>query len=184
MPSKKTIERQYQLIMPHMEAANKYMTGLLRFLPSADFTLETNIKPLNSVIHKMEERKEKNLLHLSDLARGRLFYSDNYTQNDVFKLLKQIAKDKIIKVDPKKEKHFGLKYKGVLHLDFQIGLIIFELQIVPMEFKPFKKLLHRIYEKLRNENHLTKQQKEKLQEIHNALYDDLMRKAKENRKDL
>jgi hypothetical protein len=97
------------------------------------------------------------------------------------RLLKKIFSGKIIKLDLKKSKDHGLKYRGALHIDLRIGELPFELQIVPMEFKPFKKLLHRIYEKLRDENNLTKDQKEKLKELHNRLYDDLARKAKINR---
>jgi hypothetical protein len=181
MPSKKSLERQYNLLAPHLEAIANHVKLLLKFLPSSDFTLETGVKSLPSIIRKIEDRKEKNILKLSDLSRGRLYYSPNYTQDDVMRLLKKIFSGKIIKLDLKKSKDHGLKYRGALHIDLRIGELPFELQIIPMEFKPFKKLLHRIYEKLRDENNLTKDQKEKLKELHNRLYDDLARKAKINR---
>lgn len=177
----KSLQKQHDLLLPHLEAVANYIKSLLKFLPSQDFELETDIKSLLSIARKMKEKNEKNILKLPDLVRGRLYYSPNYTQDDVLRFLKKIAKDKIQKVDPKKTGDFGLKYKGVLHVDFQIGQFVFELQILPKEFKPFKKILHRIYEKLRDENQLTKQQKEKLRDFHNRLYDDLTREARTNR---
>lgn len=182
MPTIKTLQKQYDLLLPHFEAVDNYIKSLLKFLPSQDFELETNIKSLSSIARKMKEKNEKNILKLSDLVRGRLYYSPNYTQDDVLRFLKKIAKGKIQKIDSKQKGDLGLKCKGVLHVDFQVGQFIFELQILPKEFKPFKKLLHRIYEKLREKNNLTKQQKERLQDLHNKLYDDLTRESKENRK--
>jgi hypothetical protein len=182
MPSKKSIERQYRIIIPYLEEAVRYMESLLKFLPSDDFLLETNIKPLPSIIRKMNDRGEKNLLKLVDLIRGYLFYSPNYTEGDVYRLLKQVAGSKVKKVDPRKNRGFDLKNKCALYIDFQVGALTFQLQVIPIEFKPYKGVLHRIYEKLRDEKHLTKQQKEKLQALHNKIYDDLSQKVKENRK--
>lgn len=181
MPASKSLQKQHDLLIPHLEAVANYIKSLLKFLPSQDFELETNIKLISSIARKMKDKNEKNILKLTDLVRGRLYYSPNYTQDDVMRFLKKIAKDKIQKIDLKKAGDYGLKYKGVLHVDFQIGQFVFELQIIPKEFKPFKKLLHRIYEKMRDENHLTKQQKEKLRDFHNRLYDDLTREARTNR---
>lgn len=182
MPISKSLQKQYDLLLPHLEAVSNYIKSLLKFLPSQDFELETGVKSLSSIARKMKEKNEKNILKLPDLVRGRLYYSPNYTQDEVMRFLKKIAKGKIQKIDPKGSGDFGLKYKGSLHVDFQIGQFVFELQIIPKEFKPFKKLLHRIYEKLRDQNHLTKQQKERLRDLHNKLYDDLLRESKENRK--
>jgi hypothetical protein len=178
----KSLERHYNLLIPHLEAVASYIQSLLKFLHSSDFALETSIKPLSSIVRKLKNKKGSNILKLPDLVRGRLYYSPSYTQEGVLRLLKKIAKDKITKIDLKGECGFGLKYKGVAHIDFQVGPFTFELQVVPMEFKPFQKFWYRIYEKIRDENHLTKQQKEKLRNLHNRLYDDLTRKARENRR--
>jgi len=178
----KSLQKQYDLLLPHLEAVSNYIKSLLKFLPSQDFELETGVKLLPSIARKMKVKNEKNILKLSDLVRGRLYYSPNYTQDEVLRFLKKIAKGKIRKLDSKGSGDLGLKYKGILHVDFQVGQFVFELQIVPREYKPYKKLLHRIYEKMRDQNHLTKQQKERLRDLHNNLSDDLLRESKENRK--
>lgn len=182
MPSKKLLEKQYNLLLPHLQGIAQYVEKILGFLPSSDFQLETNVKSLESIARKMKDKKEKNILKLSDLVRGRIFFSSNYTHESVVKLLKKIFGNKLEKADQVKTKAHGLKYKGIMHFDLRIDSLLFELQIIPVEYKPFKKLLHRIYEKLRDENHLSKQQKEKLRELHNKLSDDLCKKSRENRK--
>src|SRR5689334_16647294 len=106
MPSKKSLERQYHILLPHLEETVRYMESLLKFLPSKDFVFETNVKPLPSVLRKMKDRGEKNILKLSDLARGRLYYSSNYTEKEVHRLLKRIAGPQIKKTDPKHNKEF------------------------------------------------------------------------------
>ena len=177
------MRKQYCQLLPLLNGTAKYVERLLEDLPRHDFELQTCVKEYKRTVEKAKERHIKDLTELSDLVRGRLFFSENYTHDEVIDLLKSILKPdiKIKDIEWKKEIMEGLKYEGVIHMDTEIGDLNFELQIMPIEFKPYKPLLHKIYQKLRSDNPLTDKQKTFLKEVNNKVYKALDKKSKENR---
>lgn len=175
-------------VAPHLNKALQHVQDQLSDLPPGEFTLETNVKPYMSVKRKMEQDREVDPLALSDLVRGRLFFSEQFNVDDVLDIIQKLFDDKIKKVesgDYKTEEH-GLEYSGVTHVDLNINGVNFELQIMPIEFQPFKEFLHQIYDKFRNpktKDKLTDKQKELLQKIHNKLYKKLNEQSQSNRRD-
>lgn len=156
-------------------------------LPPSDFLLETNLKPYSSVKDKMERDHAKDPSELSDLVRGRLFYSDQFDQNETVDLLSKIFGKNIKDVDEHqhRSKEHGLEYHGIVHVDLNFDGTNFELQVMPVEFKPYKEFLHRIYEKFRNPKLLDKmsdKQKDLMKKVHNNLYKKLHGTATSNRK--
>jgi len=181
----KKLRKRYMQIVPHLNKAMQHVHGQLSDLPPSDFFLETNHKSYSSVKRKMDVKKEKDPLALSDLIRGRLFFSDQFQVEDVIDILQHLFGDAIKKEEKKSESNYGLEYHGITHVDLNINGVNFELQIMPMEFKPYKEFLHQIYDKFRTpktREKLTDQQKELLRKIHNKLYLVLDAKSKQNRK--
>ena len=184
----KKLRKRYMQVAPHLNKALQHIQDQLSDLPPSEFTLETNVKPYASVKRKMELDRELDPLSLSDLIRGRLFFSEQFNVDDVLDIIQKLFSDKIKKIehgDYKTEEH-GLEYCGVTHVDLNINGINFELQIMPIEFQPYKEFLHQIYEKFRNpktKDKLTDKQKEFLQKIHNKLYKTLHEHAQSNRRD-
>lgn len=183
MDSKK-LRKRYMQIVPHLNKAMKHVHEKLSDLPPSDFLLETNHKPYASVKRKMEADKEKDPLALSDLVRGRIFFSDQFQAEEVMDIVQHLLGPVIKKMENKSENNWGLKYHGITHVDLNINGVNFELQIMPMEFKPYKEFLHQIYDKFRTpktREKLTDRQKTLLRKIHNKLYQALDAKSKENR---
>jgi len=155
-------------------------------LPPSEFLLETNMKPYTSIKRKMEENNVKDPKELSDLARGRLYFSDGFNHEDTLNILDQLFGEQIKNVDHKtsRAKEHGLEYSGVTHVDMDINGAKFELQVLPLEFKPYKEFLHQIYEKFRNpktSSKLSDRQKEFLRKVHNDSYKKLDDQAKKSR---
>jgi hypothetical protein len=182
--SARKLRKQYVQLLPLLQGVGKFVQRILEDLPPADFKFEHNVKPYKRTVEKAQERKHKNLTDLSDLARGRLFFSDNFNHDEVVELLKQLFDGKvdINKVDKKHERGHGLDYKGIYHVDCKIGDLNFELQVMPEEFKPYKELLHKIYDQLRTDPHLDDKKKSFLAETHNKIINKLDKMSKENRK--
>jgi hypothetical protein len=151
-------------------------------VPAPDFIVETNLKPYASVKRKMAQDHLTDVSQMSDLVRGRIFFSQQYTFPEMLKLLNHLLGKSIKKVDKKHGKEYGLEYHGILHLDLLIDGVKFELQLIPMEFKPYKEFLHHIYQKLRSDDKLSDKQKGFLRKIHNKMYRILDDRAKSNRK--
>ncbi len=177
------MRKQYCQLLPLLQGTATFVERVLEDLPKHDFLLETDVKDYKRTVEKAKERKIKNLKELSDLVRGRVFFSDSYTHKEAIDLLKLLFKDsaKIKNIEWKNDKEHGLEYQGIIHMDLEIGDLNFELQIMPFEFRPHKPLLHAIYEKLRTGNHLSDKQKNLLRRINNKLYKEIDRKAKEKR---
>lgn len=182
--SARKMRKQYCQLLPLLQGVGKFVQRILEDLPPHDFQLETNIKPYKRTVEKAQERKHKDLNELSDLVRGRLFFSDNFNHDEVIDLLKQLFEGKIDinKVDKKHDRGHGLDYKGVYHMDCQIGDIQFELQVLPQEFKPHKQLLHKIYEQLRSNPTMDDKKKKFLKEVHDKIMNKLDQQSKDNRK--
>lgn len=182
----KKLRKQYTRLIPHLNKAMKNIKEALSDLPPADFTLETNMKPYTSIKRKMETNDAKDPAELSDLARGRLFFSEQFNHDDVLDILDKLFGKKIAKIDNKKHhaKEHGLEYHGIVHVDLNFDGTNFELQVMPIEFKPHKEFLHRIYEKFRDPksaDKLTDQQKAFLRKVHNDAYKKLDDLSKKNR---
>jgi hypothetical protein len=176
-----SMRKQYLQILPKLNKALVVMQHRLSHLPTSDFTVEINLKPYASVKRKVVGEKVANLLDVSDLVRGRVFFSQRYTFLEVIDLLRQVLGKIIRTVDKKDDREYGLEYCGVIHLDLLIDGIKFELQLIPIEFKPYKDFLHSIYQALRSTNQLSDGKKHFLRRIHNKIYHQLDRQSKKNR---
>lgn len=181
----KKLRKRYMQLVPHLNKAMRHVHTQLADLPPSDFVLETNHKSYPSVKRKMETNKERDPLALSDLVRGRLFFSDQFCLEEVLDILKHLLEPKIKKIEEKSDQAHGLEYHGITHIDLNIDGVNFELQVMPIEFRPYKEFLHQIYDKFRNpktREKLTDKQREFLRKIHNNLYKTLDTKSQENRK--
>lgn len=178
------LRQQYLQLLPRLNDILNWVKEQVSDLPAEDFTIETNLKPYSSVQRKVEEDRAHHVSELSDLARGRVFFSAQYDFEDVLRLLKILLEGTIHSIDQKRGKaEHGLEYNGVIHLDLRIGGINFELQVMPIEFQPYKQFLHRIYEQLRDpQEKLTDKQRKLLRKTHNQVYHRLHEKAQANRK--
>ena len=183
----KKLRKRYMQLVPHLNKALQHVNTQLSDVPSSEFVLETNLKPYMSVKRKMEADRVQDPVELSDLARGRLFYSEQFDIDDVLNIVKQLFGKSINSIDKNghRSKEHGLEYRGVVHVDLGLNGIRFELQLMPLEFKPHKDFLHQIYEKFRDPKSLDKlseKQQELLRKMHNEMYKKLDKEAKEKRK--
>jgi hypothetical protein len=182
----KKLRQQYIQLVPRLNRALKHVQSQLEDLPPSDFSLESNLKPYASVKRKVEADRVKNPVELSDLARGRLFFSDQFDADDLIDILHKLFGQCIFNIDDKRhrsEEH-GLEYHGITHVDMDMDGVNFELQLVPIEYEPHKEFLHQIYEKFRNPKTLEKmtdRQKDFLRKVHNKAYAKLALLAKHNR---
>lgn len=175
-------------LVPQLNKALKHVREQLSDLPPSDFQVETNLKPYPSVKRKMELDHIKDPAELSDLARGRLFFSDQFRHGDVLDILKRLFGPQIQKVDKNQHRssEHGLEYHGIVHVDLDCDGVHFELQLMPQEFKPYKEFLHKIYEKFRDPKSLGKlsdPEKKNLRKLHNNVYKKLNQQAQINRGD-
>lgn len=182
----KKLRKQYMQCVPDLNKAMEHVKSQLADLPPSDFLVETNVKPYSSVKRKMEANNAKHPKELSDLVRGRLFFSDQFNHDDVCNILDRLFDKQIKDVDNNNDrsKDHGLEYRGVTHVNLDLDGTPFELQVMPIEFKPHKDFLHQIYEKFRTPksyDKMTEQQKEFLRKVHNKLYKKLDDQAKEAR---
>lgn len=182
----KKLRKDYMHSVPKLNKALKHVQEQLSDLPPSEFELETNVKPYASVKRKMETDRVKDPLELSDLVRGRLYFSDQFQHKDAVNIIQKLFGHQIKNIDKNidRSKEHGLEYHGIIHVDLDIDGIRFELQIIPSEFKPYKEFLHNIYEKFRNPKSLDKlsdKQKEFLRKTHNQLYKKLDQTARTNR---
>ena len=179
----KGLRRKYIPLIPRLNDVLKHVKSQFSNLPSSEFQFEANFKPYDSVKRKMENEKVNDPGELSDLVRGRLFFSPKFEHYDVINIAKNFFGDKIIEIDenPQKSKEHGLEYHGITHINMDINGIHFELQLMPKEFQPYKDLLHKIYEKLRDpkkSGELSDKQKEFLRKTHNKMYKELDKSSK------
>ena len=182
----KKLRKRYRQILPHLVEAKKNVESALADLPPSEFSLETNLKPYTSIKRKLEQKGESDPAVLSDMVRGRIFYSPDFNAEDVLGILKSLFKNNISNVDDNVHRapEHGLQYHGVVHVDLDFDGTKFEIQLMPMEFKPYKEFLHQIYEKFRDEKSakkLTDHQKDFLRKVHNDTYKKLNDEAKKAR---
>ena len=175
------MRKQYCQALPLLNKVIERVENTLSDVPKHDFQLETDIKSYQRSVEKAKERGVKDLRELSDLVRGRLYFSDNFDHQEVINLLKELFKGKIKSIDKKREKEFGLDYSGVIHCDLNINDINFELQVLPMEFKPHKEMLHHIYQELRTSDGISEDRRKHLRELHNKIYHFVKKQIAKNR---
>ncbi len=162
------LRKQYYLLIPRLTKAVNIVISTLQ--PLNNCVIETSFKPLNSIVRKMSKNNLDNMLELSDLVRGRIFFPISYSHKEIIRIHCDLLKDFIKDIDWKSTNKQGLKYKGIIHFDLLIDGINFELQVLPIEFKPYKEKLHQIYDLLRSENNLSDRQKNRLKKLHNIIY--------------
>ena len=182
----KKLRKQYMHCVPDLNKAMAHVKEQLADLPPSEFCLETNVKPYASVKRKMELNRVKDPKELSDLVRGRLFFSDQFDHQDIMHILQKLFGTQITSIDNNidRGKEHGLEYCGVTHVDLDVNDTKFELQVMPVEFKPYKEFLHQIYDKFRNPktcDKLSETQKEFLRKIHNKTYKKLDNQARKAR---
>lgn len=185
MNSKK-LRKEYMKLMPALNKVMAHVQDKLADLPPSDFILETNMKPYHSIKRKVEAEKIKSPTELSDLVRGRIFYSDQFNADNVMDILRTLFGGHIGDVDDNTNRspEYGLEYHGIVHVHLTFDGIQFELQIMPIEFKPYKEFLHQIYEKFRDtksREKLTDHQRDFLRKLHNKMYEKLDDGAQKNR---
>lgn len=184
----KKLRKQYMQCIPDINKVLEHVKTQLADLPPSEFQLETNVKPYSSVKRKMEINRIKDPKELSDLVRGRLFFSDQFNYPDVTDILSKLFGEQVkgISGDADHGKEYGLEHRGVMHVDIDIDGTRFELQVMPIEFQPHKEFLHQIYDKFRTPkifDKMTDQQKDFLRKIHNKSYKKLDEEAKKARSD-
>jgi hypothetical protein len=180
--SARKMRKQYCQALPLLNKVIEYVETTLSDLPKHDFQLETDIKSYSRAVEKAKERQVKDLTQLSDLVRGRLYFSDNFEPDEVIDLLKELFKGKIKSIDKKRLlTELGLDYSAVVHCDMNVGGINFELQILPIEFKPHKEMLHHIYQELRHQNGISEDRRKHLRELHNKINHFVKKQIAKNR---
>lgn len=166
-------------LMPRLNKAMQHVQSQLADLPPHDFLLETNLKPYLTIKKKMLQGYDSDPSGLPDLARGRLFYSQDYNPKEVLDLLKKVFPNQVKGVKKKDTNDCGLEYPGVTDVNLDVDGIQFELQLMPLEYKDSQDLSHQIYEQLRNDkDKLSDKQKEFLKSTHNKLFKALDVKSK------
>jgi hypothetical protein len=181
----KKLRKAYMQCVPDLNKVMDHVKEQLSDLPPSDFLLECNTKPYGSVKRKMEANQSQYPKELSDLVRGRLYFSDQFNQEDVLHILNKLFPEKINDIDRKKlDEEHGLKYHGIVHVNLDFDGTKFELQVLPMEFQPYKEFLHQIYDKFRNPklfDKLSIKQRDFLRKIHNTMYKKIDEQSKKNR---
>lgn len=175
----KKLRKAYMQILPHLNGALKHVQSALSDVPPSDFLLETNIKPYASAKRKMLEHNIHEPAELPDLVRGRLFFSEEYNPKEVIALLKKVFGNKLTKATKKDTNECGLEYHGVTDVNLDCDGIQFELQLMPISFKPHQELSHHIHNKLRSDrSKLSDEEKDFLRRAHNKLFKKLDTKSK------
>lgn len=114
--------------------------------------------------------------------RGRVYFDSHYNKNNTISLLKSLFGEYVNGIDKKTDREFGLDYTGITHIDLRIDGVNFELQVLPIEFRPYKEFLHRIYEMIRESNNkLSDKQKSYLVGMHNKLHNKIEELVEKNR---
>jgi len=180
----KKLRKQYMHLMPSLNKAMQHVQSQLADLPPHDFLLETNLKPYLSIKKKVLRDHEHDPASLPDLARGRLFYSQDYNPKEVVELLKKIFKDQVKGSKKKDTNDCGLEYTGVTDVNLDIDGVQFELQLMPLDYKDSQELSHQIHDQLRcDTGKLSDVQKEFLKSTHNKLFKALDVKSKAPKND-
>lgn len=121
---------------------------------------------------------------LPDLARGRLFFSQDYEPKEVIALLKKVFKDQVKGSKKKDTNDCGLEYPGVTDVNLDIDGVQFELQLMPLDYRDSQELSHQIHDQLRSDkDKLTDVQKDFLKNTHNKLFKALDVKSKAPKND-
>lgn len=178
----KKLRKAYMQILPNLNKALHEVQSKLSDMPPSDFVLETNTKPYVSAKHKMLEHNIQDPAEIPDLVRGRLFFSKEYSPKEVIELLKKIFGKQITKASKKDTNDCGMEYPGVIDVNLNCDGVQFELQLMPMSFKPHQEFSDKIRDKLRKDK-LSDKEKEFLRHTHNKLFKALDVKSKAPKED-
>jgi hypothetical protein len=177
----KKLRKSYMPLVPKLKSALEYVNEQLSDLPKSEFSFDSNLKKYPSIKRKMEADQLDEVENMSDLVRGRLFFSKRYQFPEVVDIIKKLFGKQVDKVEKKKEKKHGLEYSGIIHINLKIDGVNYEMQLMPEEYKPHQEVLHKIYEKLRDPKETEKMsetEKDFLCHNHNNIYKKLHNKAK------
>lgn len=165
------VSQQYNDLLPKLKKTLAHIDQILHQEFGDGFVIETSLKTAESTIRKCEDKQCKDINKLSDLIRGRLFFPPSFTYQQVLHRLIKIFKQKIVKIEWKKSYDHGLIYRGILHIDLEINGTTFELQVMPLGFRPFVEPQHKIYALLRDDPKLDENVKKRLIKMHNDMFD-------------
>jgi hypothetical protein len=165
------IRQQYDDLLPKLKKTLAHIDQELHQEFEDGFGIETDLKTLNSAIRKCKDKECKTITEFSDLIRGRLYFPRPFTYQDVARRLIALFPHHISKVEWKKNYEHGLSYHGIMHMDIKFDNITFELQVMPLVFRPFMEPQHKIYEILRNDPDIDQKSKDQLRDLHNRIFD-------------
>lgn len=145
----------YKFLQDDLKKAHTAFTGFVKKLIPKKLKQKTKIdippiKPLKSVISKVIKRK-KPLSGLTDLVRGSVLFEYQEDANKFYKDLLRKHKGIVIKKEVKargSDPKFG--YHGSYHVDFMVGGVPVELQIMTRKLYAYKKEAHKFYDKYRD----------------------------------
>jgi hypothetical protein len=167
------IRQQYLHLLPKLEEVAGQVKARLQKLPKG-FEWEVNLKPYDSLREKAEFKEVNNIAELADLVRGRILFPPPFTYEQVIGKLAapELLGKWLREVDDKEKKEDGFEYVGPRHLDLHIDNVRFELQIIPIAFKPYLPLLHRVYEMHQHGHHdYPKDKIDRIKKLHNRMYE-------------
>jgi hypothetical protein len=170
-------------LLPALNKALGQVQEKLADLPPSDFTVETGLKPYPSMKRKLISENVRDPSNISDLARGRVFFSNQFHLNEVLDILGKLF-DKQIKRVQKMPDAEGLEHHGITCVDLDCEGTNFELQLLPIEYQPYTDLFHQLSSRLKSpkdRDKLDEHQQKFLKKTHNKIHKGLHQKAKDNR---
>lgn len=118
-----------------------------KYSGKVDFSIP-DIKPLKSVVSKVVKRG-KSIRNLGDLVRGTITFQD---EGEMQEFLSKLQRNRnVVDFDVKRhgdDTAYG--YRGATHVDFKIGGIVAEIQIMTKKLYRYKSVAHDIYDKYRD----------------------------------
>lgn len=165
------VAHQYAALLPKLTRVLAKMTAVLQQAFPEGFVVETGLKTAQSTIRKCKEKECSQIKELSDLIRGRLYFPRSFDYQHTLQKLIGLLGSRIKQIDWKKSRDHGLEYRGIVHVDILIDDLKFELQVIPLGFKPFVEPQHKIYTMLRDGVKIDAETKKQLKELHNQMFD-------------
>jgi hypothetical protein len=180
----KVLRKQYMSLLPALNKTLGQVQEKLSDLPPSDFAVETCLKPYASIKRKMLTDRARHPSELSDLARGRLFFSEQFLSKEVLDILGQLFAGQVQQIQKKPDDVHGLEHHGIIDVHLNLDDMPFELQVLPLEYQPFIDMLHQIADKFHNpkeRDKLDEHQQELLKKTHNKIHKGLHQKASDIR---
>lgn len=165
------VVQQYTALLPKLTRILAQVAQTLQKAFSGGFVVETGLKTASSISRKCQDKECRKIDQLSDLIRGRLYFPQSWDYQRTLHKLIGVFGSRIKKIDWKKSRDYGLEYRGIVHVDLIVDGIKFELQVIPLGFKPFVEPQHKIYTMLRDGVKMDQATKKQLMELHNQMFD-------------